>query len=162
MLFFIILLVHENLITKHDFVHAFLALPKLIRNSLIHRLIFVMWHVSPLWTCEECAIGNITMLISTLAIKPCRPESIKSSIYAALKLLLASIINYCNPQQKTNKTPVPVLGSLNRSSDRFMRTGVKAPLLSWQSFSLNAVPVSVHYFIVQPSHHVSCKTQGRP
>lgn len=162
MLFFIILLVCENLMTKHDFVHAPLALPKLIRNEFIHRLIFVMWRVSPLWTCEECGIGNIAMLISTLAIKLCRPESIKSSIYTALKLLLASIINYCNPQQKTNKTPVPVLGSFNRSSDRFMRTGVKAPLLSWQSFSLNAVPVSVHYFIVQPSHHVSCKTRGRP
>lgn len=31
-IFLIILLVRENLMTKHDFVHAPLALPKLIRN----------------------------------------------------------------------------------------------------------------------------------
>lgn len=154
--------------TKRDFVLASFALPKPIRNSLIHRLIFLMWFV-PLWTCKECGTGNITMLISTVAIKPFRPESIKSSIYFALKLPLASIINYCKEHQKTNMNPhpTPVLGSLNRSNDRFTRTRVKAPLfLSWRvwkkGFSLNAAPVSVHYFIVCCSHHVSYKTQGRP
>lgn len=35
----------ENLMTNRDFVLASLALPKPIRNSLIHRLIFVMWFV---------------------------------------------------------------------------------------------------------------------
>lgn len=108
-------------------------LPKPIRNSLIHRLIFVLWFV-PLWTCAECGTGNISMLISTVAIKPCRPESIKSLIYLALKLPLASLINYCKTNLKTNKSLMAVLEPLNRSSDRFTRTRVKAPLfLSWQS-----------------------------
>lgn len=94
-------------------------------------------------SCEECGTGNISMLISTPAIKPCRLESIKSSIYAVFKLLLASIISQGNPQRGTGGTPVPASGSLNRCSDRFTRTGVRAPLSSWQRFSLNAAPESV-------------------
>lgn len=94
----------EKLMTKRDFVLAPLALPKPIRNSLIHRLIFVMWF-APLWICKECGTGNISMLISTVATKPCRPESIKSLLYLALELPLASIINYCKAHQKQTKTP---------------------------------------------------------
>lgn len=92
-----------------------------IRNSLIRRLIFAMCFV-PLWTSKECATGNISILVSTVAIKPRRLQSIKSLMYLALKLPLASIISYCKAHQKkekTNKNPMPVIGSLNRSSDRF-------------------------------------------
>lgn len=108
------------------------------------------------------------MLISTVAIKPCRPECIKSLIYPALKLPLASIITYCKVHQQPTPTPVTILGSLNRTSVTFMRTRVKAPLFlsrqlagekNRQQFKCSP-SIFVHYFIVHSSHRVSCQIQG--
>jgi len=49
-------------------------------------------------------------------------------VHKILKLTLSCITNYSKAHGKSNDPPLAVLGSLNRCSDKCIRTSIKAPL----------------------------------